>query len=182
MPVNSLKALGVCWMLVITSVKAHDLNGFLGAGYTAVNLAEAAGRPEGELEQWDQFHYQIALQYAPFQLGRGALGLEVAYQQLYYYYYESPFGSQVARGENYAETTSLQVFFQGALGTKAFYQLGVGPHLFDDGVALGVFGAAGLRILITDKMSLPVGLRTDFVTGDGLPTPIKLVLGVMTHI
>jgi hypothetical protein len=151
-----------------------------GAGFTIVDLAKASGYDEPILTNWGTFHYKFNLQ-ALYKVGMIELGLEVGYNDLYWYYLRIPYGDQTIYRENYVHTVNIYGLLQHTMPNAIFLQAGAGIHIFDDGSTLGLMGAAGYDIRLTDKLSIPLFLRLDVIFGDGTPIPISAGAGIRYH-
>jgi hypothetical protein len=151
-----------------------------GAGFTIVDLAKASGYDEPILTEWGTFHYKFNLQ-ALYRLGMIELGLEVGYNDLYWYYLRIPYGYQTIYRENYVHTVNIYGLLQHTMPNAIFLQGGAGIHIFGDGSVLGLMGEVGYDIQLSERLSIPLFLRFDVIFGDGTPMPISLGGGIRYH-
>jgi hypothetical protein len=59
-----------------------------------------------------------------------------------------------------------------------FVQTGAGLHFFPEGTAPGFTVVTGVNFRLSDRLSLPVFVRLDFILGDGTPTPVSFGTGL----
>jgi hypothetical protein len=165
--------------LPVTSSKENRLTFGLqgGAGLTMVNLAKASGYDEPILSDWGTFHYKFNVQ-AFYKFGLIELGLEVGYNDLYWYSLRIPYGIQTIYRENSVSTMNIYGLLQHVTPSAIFLQAGAGIHVFDEGSALGFMGTVGYDFRLSERLSMPIFLRFDLILGDGTPTPVSLGAGI----
>lgn len=151
------------------------------AGSTMVDLVKVTDYDEPILKNWGTSHYQIKLQ-ALYRIGSIEPGVEVGYNDLYWYYLKIPYGTQWIYRERYINTINIYGLLQHTRPNAIFLQAGAGVHFFHDGTSLGFMGTAGYEFRLSEKLSMPVFIRLDLILGDGTPIPLSLGAGIRYHI
>jgi hypothetical protein len=169
-------AFTLCFCAPAFGASLAQIRFLAGGGYTFVDLNQASGYDEDHLEDWNQGNYAFSLQGLYSLNPRLRLGLELGYEQLYYWHYRIPFGTTpVTREANWAMLFMgpvAQVFLVGGL----YLQAGADLHFFEDSPAFGLSGAMGMETRI-GSFSIPLELRVKPVFGDGLPTVLQVNTG-----
>lgn len=154
-----------------------DLGFSLGGGFTAVNFENASGYSDEYLEDWGQGHFKATL-YALVPLAsKFKAGIEIGYNDLYWWYYRIPYGpSPVYRSAEWSTLSVLAVMEKDLPGIF-FTQAGAGVHFFDGDPALSLTAAFGIKPRIKN-FGIPVCLRIDPIFGAGFPIAIALGAGL----
>ncbi len=158
-----LNFLSVCFLVscLHAQVGLLRVEGYYGAGYTAVDIDEWAG---SVLFDWNLINYGGHASVFFVQAGPFDLGVQLGYQDLFYYEtrQELGFGTPVFR-EFYPGATQLLVV--GQLGGNAgFFGEGVAGLYTGElisGLTIGVGG--GYRIRINGQFGIPIKLRADAI-------------------
>lgn len=150
------------------------------AGFTVVNMTEASGYDEPILTDSGTFHYKFNLQ-ATYKIGLIELGLEVGYNNLYWYSLRIPYGTQTIYRENHVSTINIYGLLQHTRPNAIFLQAGAGIHIFDEGTTLGFMSTVGYDFRLSEKLSIPLFIRIDLILGDGTPIPLSLGAGIRYH-
>jgi hypothetical protein len=155
-----------------------DVGVTLGAGYTWVDFEEASGYDDEYLRDWGEFHFRAA-GYGLLPLGPlMSAGLEIGYNNLYWYYYRVPYVPSPIHDEKYWSTISFLGLLRVNLTDLFFVQTGAGLHAFiDDGSAFAVSAAIGFKPWI-NNFSFPICFRIEPVLGEGTPMVFALDAGV----
>ncbi|MBN2035561.1 MAG: hypothetical protein JW768_02345 [Chitinispirillaceae bacterium] len=162
----------------VCGLSQFDLGARIGAGYTWVDFEEASDRREEYQEDCGEFHFKAA-GYGLLPLGPlMSAGLEIGYNNLYWYYYRVPYVPSPIHDEKYWSTISFLGLLRVNLTDLFFVQTGAGLHAFiDDGSAFAVSAAAGIQPRI-NNISFPISVRIEPVFGKGTPTVFALDAGV----
>ena len=161
------------FMLSALSISAQKVEISFNArgGATIVDVAEAMGYV---MEDWNTWCYGGYVQglYSPAKYV--SFGIDLGYQQLYYYEYRNYYG--------YFNWGNIGTFHAGpVLQLEAFNlygQGGVHLHIFYNGVVPGIMLAGGYKIPVTDRFTIPLGLRGDVIFGSAVPIAATLTLGL----
>lgn len=161
------------FLLIITDINAQKLEISVNArgGGTIVDVAEAMGYV---MEDWNTWCYGGYIQglYSPNNYV--SFGIDLGYQQLYYYEYRNYYG--------YYNWGNIGTFHVGpVLKLEAFNLYGEGGvhlHIFYNGVVPGIMLAGGYKIPVSDRLSIPLGLRGDVIFGSATPIAATLILGL----
>jgi hypothetical protein len=154
-----------------------DFGFYLGGGHTAVNFEEASGYSDEYLEDWGQGHFKATLHALVPLASKLKAGIEIGYNDLYWWYYRIPYGpSPVYRSAEWS-TLSLLGVMEKDLPGIFFTRAGAGIHFFDGDPALSISAALGIKPRIRN-FGIPVCLRIDPVFGAGVPIAIALCAGL----
>jgi hypothetical protein len=164
--------------LVCEAQKEKEISFSVYPGHTFINFEEAYDYSDDHMEDWDEFHIAVALRGF---LGTNNLiqvGLEVAWQQLYYVYYRIPYYEmQYLYREYDISTISLSLLLR--YSRSSFFAIaGPGIHFFDGHSALSLFTEAGFFINVGDKFRIPVSLKLSPIFTDGEPSPLSVGIGI----
>jgi hypothetical protein len=154
-----------------------DIGFSVGGGFTAVNFEKASGYSDDYLEDWGQGHFKATLYGLAKLAPKFKAGIEVGYNDLYWWYYRIPYGpSPVYRSAEWS-TLSLLGIFHKDVGRLFFIQAGAGFHFFDGDPAFALSAAIGIQPRFKNIM-FPVSFRVDPIFGAGSPTAIALGAGM----
>lgn len=151
------------------TVEAHG-----GAAYTTVDIEQWARRPVTGSEQVGTVG---RLQVYFLERSGVQVGAELGYARLLSY--QEPFGSTTRTVDVRAHTVSGVA--QRRLSPLFVAQVAAGFYSFVNGASLipGVGAGLGARIPITDRLSLPLKLRADFIMDTAtVMIPVGLSLGL----
>ena len=173
-----LVMLSALMIAALAGDKKFDLGVMLGGGYTAVNFEEASGYSDDYLNDWGQVHFKaVAYCLIPL-LSRFKAGVEIGYNDLYWWYYRVPYGPSPVYREVYWSTLSFLGIVRKELPGLLYLQAGAGLHsFFDDGTALALSAALGIKPRIS-RFGIPICLRVDPIFGAGMPITIALCGGL----
>lgn len=179
--INLIIAL-IIFLLIPSSLfpQDHNLEFNVLAGATAVDIEEAIGE---EIEDWSVFNLGILATAAKSVNENMDAGLELGFQQLYYYEYIYDYPAQVGYSSRWeygnASTIHLGAVFN-FHSTGAYFKTGGNIRVFTDGsgVTLGLLTGGGFKINVSDKVYIPLGLRLDVVFGNATPIGLTLDTGV----
>lgn len=144
------------------------------AGYTIVDVEEAM---ETVLTEWDQFSYGGNIHGLYHINDEVGAGFEAGYHRLYYWEEYYSYGGYYRWGD-------ISTILFGPLveltKNKMYARSGLNLRIFTNGSGTvpALMLGCGYRIALQDKLSLPVGLRTDVVFGSATPIAVNLTLGI----
>lgn len=156
-----------------------------GAGATAIDLdklvAEDDPASSTTLNNWDTFSAGLSVQGIFTDKENFNLGAEVMYHYLYYYETRDFFFPSPIFREYYVETYRLAGFVR--IGNQDGFHIDAGPSInISDGVGLGVLLSLNYAIAVTDKISIPLKLRSDIMGLTVLTVPITANVGVRVNL
>lgn len=151
------------------SINAH-------LGLTLVDVGDATGWYD-DVVDWDTFFFGFFGQ-GFYQMEKFSVGLEVGYSRLYYYYAVVPYGYQPIRYEGESAPMKGLLITQIEITDSIFLQAGAGLHFFDD-PAFGFMGSLRYHLKISDKIQIPIFLRSDLIIGTGTPFVLSFGSGVV---
>lgn len=145
-------------------------------GITIVDVGKATewGR---YVDDWDTFFYGFFAQ-GFYQLSKLYVGFEFGYSRLYYYYARVPYAPRPIIYEGVSAPMKGLLITQYAITDSIFVQAGAGLHFFDE-AAIGLMGSFGYHLKISDKIQIPIFLRTDLILGTGTPIVFSIGSGVV---
>jgi hypothetical protein len=151
-----------------------------GVGFTIVDVEEAW---ETELDDWDQFSYQLVAQGILNKDNGLSIGAETGVQRLYYW--EEKYYVYLPDPTPRYRWGSIWTWHLGAVLEKHFennfyIQSGLNLRVFLDGsgVTPGILASGGYQLYLSDSFKIPVGLRIDVVFGSATPIPVTLGVGL----
>lgn len=170
-----MKKLAYTFLLIFSTMIAQaqvSLEAYGTVGYSAMDVEKWF---EQTLEDWGQVAYGGYVQ-GFYQINdEFSIGAEVGFLEYFWLTRPSPFSSGLQ--ELHFSATRLMVLARYGFAENAFLEGGLGNNSFD---GFSVFTAGlgvGYKIPVSDQLSIPLKLRTDFLTGEGI-TPITLSFGV----
>jgi hypothetical protein len=165
----------LCFLKGYTQKIEISVNGI--AGITLIDIESAL---QTTLEDWNTFSYGGNI-LGFYRINSMFLfGIDAGYHRLYYW--EEPYLA-AGYGRYYRWGDAATIHAGPVLEIKKqrlFFQLGGNIRIFTDGsgVVPGIMGSAGYDIKLTEKLALPLGLRTDVVFGSGVPVAVDLTIGL----
>ncbi len=152
--------IALCALLTLpaTGTAQTAIEVYGGVGYTAVDVDAWSGTSTGA-EDWDQVAFEGYVQVFTLQAGNVSLGLEAAYEYLFWYdvlYLGSTLTREV-------EATRILALARFDLAGPTFAELGAGAHLFDGFTDIGIAAGVGYLLPVNERISVPLKLRGDYV-------------------
>ncbi len=147
------------------------------AGTTIIDVESAL---QTTLEDWNTFSYGGYI-LGMYRLNDLLLvGIDAGYHRLYYWeerYLASGYGTYYRWGD--VSTMHAGPVIE-ICKHRLFLQAGGNIRIFTDesGVVPGIMGAAGYDIKLSEKLSVPLGLRADVVFGSGTPVAVNFSFGL----
>jgi len=148
-----------------------------GFGATIIDLPSALGWEERYIHEWNKYNIKVNLQCEFLDVSTFRLGAEVGYNRLYYYYVRVPYPPYVNTYEATVAPINISVLGSFYINDQSYFQVGVGPYFFSEGVVLGFKGAFGYRIPVKDNIAIPISVGGDLILGDGTPIAIGAAVG-----
>jgi hypothetical protein len=149
-------------------------------GIAGITLLDVESALQTTLEDWSTFSYGGYVQ-AKYKVNNlFLLGIEGGYHRLYYWeelYLASGYGTYYRWGD------AATIHFGPVIEVKKhrlFLQAGGNVRIFTDasGVVPGIMASAGYDMKLSEKLAMPIGLRTDVVFGSGVPVAINFTIGL----
>jgi len=149
-----------------------------GAGYTAVDIEEAIGW--SPLEEWDNIGIIIKAVVEYEMKPTLFLVGEIGENRLYYWEYRYSDGYNSVTRWRSEWTTNIVISFRKLMGEALYLQAGPGLHIFNDGsgTVLGFLLGAGYDLEISDRITIPLGIRIEPVFGNAIPVSFLLNSGI----
>ena len=161
---------------ICVSAQFRSFGIVVGAGHTIVDVEKMFDR---DLEEWDNIGIVLKAT-GEYSLQNGfSMGGEIGANRLYYWEYRWSDGTYSGTRYRSEWTTNLLVHGTKYFGENFFVQAGPGVHIFNDGsgTVLGLMTATGYNLNIGENFQIPLGLRIEFVFGEGTPIPVMLATG-----
>ena len=160
-------------------------------GINFVNLEDATGTPgfnnnlptdSRQLVDWGRFYYNGEVQVLKEVSETLDLGIGVGFNRLYYWeerfrnLFDTQFQFDFGAIWTFEVSGIVNINMDGWLLHSSF-----GLHSFTDGSGstVGLAIGGGRSISISDRLTIPIILKTDFVFGDGITIAPNLGVGVM---
>ncbi len=160
--------------MITTGAQQIGLNAI--AGVTVVDVEKAM---ETVLEDWDQFSYG-GFVYGFYPVRDGiSIGGEIGFHRLYYW--EERYGTAYGTYYRWGDISTVFLGPSVKLQKNNFYvQPGIDLRIFTNGsgVVPGILFGAGYEILLTENLTLPVGIRADVIFGSATPIPLNASIGI----
>ncbi len=156
--------------------KAKEISLSAYPGFTIVNFEKALGYSDDYMEDWNEFYTCAAIRGFLKPGKQFDIGVEIAWQQLYYAFYRVPYGTSPVYREFNISTISLSAL--GRFNKNNFFAvIGGGLHIFNDGIAPAICLEPGFMLRAGPKLMLPISLKINPIFGDGTPLPVSLGIG-----
>jgi hypothetical protein len=167
-------------MLLFLLPFRNDVNGQItlevngGIGGTVVDVDAWSW---GAADDWGQFLGEVSAAVIPLHFGKVSLGAEYCYHHLFWYSYRAPGYTYYIDVE--IDASSLMAIVRTDITNNLFIDLGIGAFMFGDWTDFGMQAAVGYRIMLGEKLYIPVKLRTQIVLDeDANLYPVGLNFGV----
>ena len=165
------------FMYCAGNLKAHgqitvELYG--GVGYSGVDLEAWS---QSDPNDWGQFMGEVYATAYPLHFGNISLGAEVGYQ--HFFWYTTPVPGYSWSYEYNVDAIRLLLLMRANLYENLFIEFGPGAFLFGEWTDYGLMASVGYRVDITEKIAIPVKLRTEIILDkDSNLYPVGLSFGV----
>jgi len=136
---------------------------FAGVGVTGVDVESWYG---GGVNDWGTMMAEAYAVAYPFHFGNISIGAEVGYQ--YFFWYTVPVFGYSWVYEYQVDAIRIMALMRARIKNNAFAELGPGAFIISDWVSPGIMASLGYGIQISEKIAVPIKLRTEFVAGDNL--------------
>ena len=143
-----------------------------------MDVAEAVQTPN--LSDWDNLGIIIKA-FGEYQLKPDIFVVgELGSNRLYYWEYPYSYGFGTYYRWRSEWTYNLGISLKKMIGEGVFVQAGPAIHIFEDGsgTVLGLLGAVGYNLSVTDKIKVPIGIRVEPVFGNAVPISILVHTGL----
>lgn len=149
-----------------------SIEGYGTVGYSAMDVEKWF---EQTLEDWGQVAYGGYFQ-GIYELNDNlAFGAEVGYLEYFWLTRPHPFSTGIQ--ELHFAATRLMLITRYIPAENSFIEVGLGNNSFDGFSVFTLGVGAGYKIPLDDQWHIPLKVRTDFLTGEGI-TPVTLSFGV----
>lgn len=146
-------------------------------GVNVVDIEKATGSLKYEnatggtyLNSWNTFNYGVSVEGVLKKEQKWNFGGEITYNRLYYWEeaYETFYGREYRWGE--VGTIGLGLLYKYSINEIFYFKPVVSLDIFTggSGICLGTALAAGANIKVTDKLAIPVEIRTEQIFGSAV--------------
>ena len=136
---------------------------FAGVGFTGVDVEKWYG---GSVEDWFTMMGEAYVAAYPFHFGGLSLGAEIGYQ--YFFWYTVPVFGYSWVYEYEVDAIRIMPVVRTRIKDQAFAEFGPGAFIISDWVSFGIMASVGYEFQISEKLSVPVKFRAEYVAGDNM--------------
>ena len=176
--------ISIIYLLPLIGFSQNSVEFTIGVGGTIVDIESIVEQDEAPgtfATDWGTTNWGISGQYVYATEGIFGFGMELMYQDLYWYSVKVPYGTQnIYRTYNVSAFKITPIF---RIGANNNFSFDFGPELnFIDGLKIGLLLSLNYYLPISDKIDIPLKFRIDIIDYIVVTMPISFNAGVRIKI
>jgi len=176
--------ISIIYLIPLIGFSQNSVEFTFGAGGTVVDIESIVDEDEvsGTIAtDWGTLNWGISGQFIHATKGTLGFGIELMYQDLYWYSVKVPYGTQNIYREYYVSTFKITPILR--IGANNNFSFDVGPEFnFIDGLSIGLLLSVNYYVPISDKIDIPLKVRIDVIDYIVVTVPISFNAGVRIKI
>lgn len=170
----------VCLLPLTSSFAQLSFEGTIGVGPTIINIERLVAIDEitnTVAQDWGQFCHGFSGQ-GFYDIGNIGIGIEFMYQSLYWYSVRIPYGDYSLYRDY--EISAFKISPLVRFRSDNAFNIDMGPEINfnSDGIMYGILLSINYFIKISDKIDIPVKLRSELISSIVIMVPITLNAGI----
>jgi hypothetical protein len=179
---KSFVSLILIFLIALPSIQSQSMNISL---YNAngINILDVENSEEYELEDWDTYSNETLIEFIRISEKGFIVGGEFGAHRLYYWERREPYYGYFIWGTLW--TYHLGGLIGYSLNDKLWLKTGLNFRYYGDGsgIAFAIVPlSVDYAIRLSDRLSIPVGIRTDAIFANAFTFSINLALGLRYQI